>query len=57
MIMDTMDPKTSGLVLEVIHPETPKPDYRTPTNILVLFADSTHTTTSWFAKNELELIK
>ena len=57
MIMDTMDPKTSGLVLEVIHPETPKPDYRTPTNILVLFADSTRTTTSWFAKNELELIK
>ena len=52
-----MDPETSGLVLEVIYPPTPRSKHwvQSP-NALVLFTDSTRAITEWVSRSDLEVI-
>ena len=50
-----------GIVIEVRHPGVKKPDYRTPTAVLVFYArqrkDGAKTTQEiWFSRSELKLI-
>jgi len=44
-----------GVVLEVHHPRTAQPDYRTPTSLLVFFPHA-GLKKKWFHKYELEMV-
>lgn len=44
-----------GVVLEVRHPRTAQPDYRTPTSLLVFFPCA-GLNKKWFHKYELEMV-
>ena len=50
-----------GIIIEVDHPKTKRPDYRTPTAVLVFYGSAQPDGSQmkqeiWFHKNELERI-
>jgi hypothetical protein len=48
---------SAGIILEVRHPRSPRPDYRTPTSVLVYFPDvKTEWNERWYYTDELKMV-
>jgi len=50
-----LEDESPGIIVEIKHPSTKHPDYRTPTTIKCSFVDE-RTEKSWFYRHELEIV-